>query len=611
MGFIANRSLKFKLTLLLVSLTGSMLVLFGYMAVRDFEKDKIAYVMDSGLAHSRTVALQVRTELNNVTQRMRFLLNGYDTRTNSFHPYMPTVFPSEHNFSSIVGFSIDPVTSEISKVSELKKTPLKPETLSGIKKSAQFFVYNYPDQEIGLYNPFKDSSWVMLLRVDPEDAAPLVFAAHLNSGSFMSFFENLQMQDTFIITEKNETLISPMDQTYNVSPDILSAGFQLGIDRLGISDGIFEFQEPNTGGLLLSMANVNFGGMRVASVVPRSAALETVNLIIIKSLLLFGFLFCITISLSILTSASLTASLKRLLKATQQIRDGNFRVFVEATSTDEVGTLSDSFNQMASEINRLMMETAEKARMENELKTAQLVQSTLFPKDYSKEAGIEIKGYYQPASECSGDWWYYKKIGDKTLFCIGDATGHGVPAALLTAAARSAASAIETFSELDLSKIMSVFNKALHSTAQGQFMMTMFMGIYNHSTGTITYSNASHDPPYLLPNIENIKKRDLVILNEANGKRLGQDLDSTYETTEIQMEPGSKIVLYTDGITELKNAEGGMWGERSFVKCLLSCHNEKKDVVTTVETLALKATEYRKSHPLEDDVTYFIIERAA
>lgn len=609
MRFIRNMSLKFKLILLLVSLTGVMLVLFGYMAVKDFERDKIAYVMDSGLAHSRTVALQVRTELNHTTQRMRFLLNGYDTRTNSFHPYMPTVFPSEHNFSAIIGYSLE--LGQVQKVSELTKSPMHPDTLRGIKQAVQKFTNNHENQEIGLYKPFNDSSWVMMLRVNPPNAAPLIFAAHLSSGSFMSFFENLQMQDTFIITDKNEILISPVDQTYNINPSLLAAGFQRGAERLGSSDGIFEYQGPGTDGLLLSMANLDFGGMKVASVVPRSAALEAVNLIIVKSLLLLGFLLCLTIFLSIISSASLTASLKRLIQATKQIREGNFQVHLEATSEDEVGSLSKSFNQMASEISRLMLETAEKARMENELKTAQLVQSTLFPKDHSKDSGIEIKGYYQPASECSGDWWYYKKIGDKTLFCIGDATGHGVPAALLTAAARSAASAIETFSELDLSKIMSVFNKALYSTAQGQFMMTMFMGVYNHSTGVITYANASHDPPFLLPNKENIKKRDLVILNEANGQRLGQGPDAVYETTEIQLEPGSKVVLYTDGITELKNAEGGMWGERAFIKCLLSCHNEKQNIITTVERLATEATEYRKGHPLEDDVTYFILERAA
>ena len=266
---------------------------------------------------------------------------------------------------------------------------------------------------------------------------------------------------------------------------------------------------------------------------------------------------------------------------------------------------------MAGEIQRLLLETAEKTRMEGELKTARLVQETLFPKNHLKENEIEIKGYYEPASECSGDWWYYKKIKNQTMFCIGDATGHGVPAALLTAAARSAASTLEKFSGLPLHEMMEVFNRAIYNTAQGKVMMTMFLGLYDHETGVVDYCNASHEPPYFLPNKVSLKKTDLQILNEATGPRLGEGETSTYTSVKFQLTQGDKILLFTDGVTELLNKTGDMWGERALIKCLIACHNDKKNIVATMEEIASQISTFREEHPLQDDVTYFLLTRAA
>ena len=71
---------------------------------------------------------------------------------------------------------------------------------------------------------------------------------------------------------------------------------------------------------------------------------------------------------------------------------------------------------MTVEIKRLLKETAEKARMESELLTAHTVQETLFPPSHFKNDILEIMGFYQPASECGGDWWFYNQKENKTFF---------------------------------------------------------------------------------------------------------------------------------------------------------------------------------------------------
>src|SRR5690606_35511909 len=109
---------------------------------------------------------------------------------------------------------------------------------------------------------------------------------------------------------------------------------------------------------------------------------------------------------------------------------------------DEVGGLAQGFNFMAGEVSRLMEETKEAARMEGELETVRLVQETLFPEPVKRVGDFHLAGHFEPASECGGDWWHYCKVGDKLFIWIGDATGHGAPSAMVTSAAKAAATII-------------------------------------------------------------------------------------------------------------------------------------------------------------------------
>src|SRR5690606_11851732 len=115
------------------------------------------------------------------------------------------------------------------------------------------------------------------------------------------------------------------------------------------------------------------------------------------------------------------------------IAQGNFDKRVKVKGHDEVGALSDSVNDMADKIVLYMEEMKEKARLENEVAVAQLVQSSFFPRSSLTSPDLQVFGHFEPASECGGDWWGIADHGDWRIFFIADATGHGVPAALLTA----------------------------------------------------------------------------------------------------------------------------------------------------------------------------------
>jgi len=115
----------------------------------------------------------------------------------------------------------------------------------------------------------------------------------------------------------------------------------------------------------------------------------------------------------------------------------------------------------------------------------------------------------------------------------------------------------------------------------------------------------------LLINKDQLKKDDLLVLSKSLGRRLGENLNSLYSTASVQLNLGDKIILYTDGVTELKNSNGKIWGERTLIKCLLNCHNNKKNISETVDQVSREISTFRQDHPLEDDVTYFMFSRTA
>lgn len=610
MKWLSNISLKVKLTILLVALTCTMLSVYGFLALSDFENDKIAYVQDTSRSFSRSAALQIRTELSLAAERIKYLTKGYIADNNDFKLMTKQALYKEPHISALYGYHFSADSEQYQLVKKIAKPDLKAKDRLAFSRIAEKILPQVLEHDVAISRFGNTNKWLMGLRFEQPGSAPVAIFALIEQGHFLGLFDSAQMQDTYVVDRNNRIVIETQAKTYKLNTNELTSVLKENFKNVQAPEGTREASSKNGEKWLISFADVGIGHIRIMSVISKAAALQAVQILMIKSALFILFLFFLTVFLSVLSSVSLTSSLKRLLAATNEIARGNFNILVKVRGRDEIGALSNGFNIMTQEIQRLMKETAEKARMESELKTARLVQSTLFPHENFIENDIEIHGHYEPASECSGDWWHYYRTKNKTLFCIGDATGHGVPAALLTSAARSAASALETFPDLPLHDMMAVFNRAIYNTAQGQVLMTFFLGSYDHRTGEITYCNASHEPPFLVPEKSSLKKSDLNFLIDVTGPRLGERPDSQYQSAKIIMRPGDRLMLYTDGVTELQNKNGQTWGERAFLNCMIRCSNEKKDLPSTMNYIANELSTFRQDHHLHDDITYFMVTRA-
>lgn len=297
--------------------------------------------------------------------------------------------------------------------------------------------------------------------------------------------------------------------------------------------------------------------------------------------------------------------------------DSSSGVFAE----DRVEILSALASQaaIAMENARLYSEVEEKARMTSELKTAQAVQKTLLPPANFSSEGISLSGYYAPASECGGDWWFYHANNGKTFIYIGDATGHGASAALITSAARSAVSLLSTEKDLAPAFAMSRLNHAIFETSRGSMNMTFFIAAFDPTTKTLTYSNASHDPPLVIRAGMNSGslasdmkfsefKNSLEELASVNGARLGESLNSKYTEASVTVHEGDLMALFSDGIYDAKNPTAQEWGQRRFLKALFAESLKLNSPEEKVNSIMSANSTFRDGTPLDDDIMLVVAE---
>lgn len=598
-------SLRFKLLLLLITLPLISLGLYLFIATDLFKSDKKAYVYDSSAAVSRALATQMRMEIQSTYSGLRSLADTFDLSQGDFPQGSKDLFQKDPRSFAMVLFRKDSESGKYVKLAQLVKEQPAVQKFAlddsavGTVRDQGVFSGTY----ISEYDELPGAVKVAFRLGAVSEPNHIVLVALHQAEELLNAFQDSSLYSSFALTRKGQISIGGMSVVgtdLTLLRNILESKATDSAADVRLSDGL---------NYLISYSSVGIGDLVVVSKVDRAKAFKAVEILVAKSLLFFVALIASTLIISVFASNRLTSTLRELFEATNRMAAGDFAVRVESRSQDEVGGLAESFNFMAGEVSRLMTATAEKARMESELSTVKTVQETLFPPSEAQFGPLRISGHFEPASECGGDWWNYSRIDNKILLWVGDATGHGAPAALITSAARSAAVVIESLPAVTPALALTIMNKAIHQTSKGQIMMTFFIASIDLDKKTFTYSSASHDPPYLLRRRgETFSKKDLMPLNDVNGPRLGDRLDFVYEETMIDFEPGDLVFFYTDGILDIQNPEGKKWGERNFLKSLIDSANNGQDISAKLSELLAKVNAYRSGAHLIDDVTMVMCE---
>lgn len=332
----------------------------------------------------------------------------------------------------------------------------------------------------------------------------------------------------------------------------------------------------------------------------------------------------IAIMIGYILTKSITSNLAEVMRGTLRIASGDFQSQVPIKSKDEIGVLAQSVNHMSQVIRNLLLSEKEKVRFEKELETAQTVQSAFFKEEYFENGPIHISSYYKPASECCGDWWgrFTIKQGVE-MVVVGDATGHGVPAALITAIAYATTNsfahrAIAQGGVDHPSMLLYEINNILYNTLKGQFCMTFIVMVIDSINNQITYSNGGHLFPLLIakyqndPRIKNKRaKKQRIPIHSISGEKsssiLGLSDDAQFTDNTLNLVEGDRIIICSDGITEARNEKKKIMGNRGLNKMLqsidsLNCQDLTKHIINGT-------IEYNhENDKFEDDLTLVVVE---
>ena len=595
-------SLRSKLLAILIVLPLISLGLYLAMATDLFKTDKVAYVYDSSATVSRGLAAQVRMQSQTLYGSFRSVAEQFDFNQKTFNADGQSLFNHNPGFKALVLYRRDQ-SGQFTRQGQLLKEDQPSAALFAGNETVLKSLIDEAARTAAYVGEFEGGHQEVVgaFRLgEATDVNQAIMVGVYAAEDLLNAFQATGRYSSFVVTRRGQVAIGKME----VVPTDLD---QLKKVIAGAAGGGGHRRGP-TGrrARLLDLVRQRRFGRDAGGVskVDKARALVAVQVLLMKSLLFFIALIATTLLVSVFVSNRLTATIRELFEATAKMAQGDFDVKVQPRSADEVGGLAASFNWMASEVSRLMKETAESARMEGELNTVRTVQETLFPPTHAQFGPLDIIGHFEPASECGGDWWNYSRIGSKVFLWVGDATGHGAPAALITAAARSAAAVIESMPDMTPARAMTVLNRAIQQTSKGSIMMTFFIASIDLEAQTFTYACASHDPPYFMRRKgEKLVKRDLIPLNEVNGPRLGDQIDFVYDQTTISFVPGDLLFFYTDGVLDIEDAAGKKWGERAFLKSLIDNANAGVDLDAKMMGLRQEIEDFRGGSALIDDVT--------
>ncbi|MFN8845634.1 MAG: SpoIIE family protein phosphatase [Bdellovibrionales bacterium] len=600
-------SIRYKILIALTLIPAIALLAFVMIALQVFREDKKAYVFTTTSQITVSIASQLKNKLDNITKLTQPILLDL-SQSEDFSRLSRAFLQFDANLQSMAIMLWDNNKANYQVGPVLEKTPYTFEKFweSWRDQWNPSLVQVFMSQTV-VTNPFFDSRFVIVQKIERPEGRPYLVILLFDLSEFSQQFEALSAQSFYLIKRDGQILLGPQADLKKNLRDEIPLSF-LDLSKKISSMGTETVTDKSGVVKLASFAAVEWGDLFVVSTVPESLAFSAVAVLKRKSLLFFVILLAFTTILSLLVSSTVTAALTQLFEATGQISQGHFDVEVKVEGQDEVGALAQNFNRMAAEVSRLMVQTAEKARMQNELQTARMVQETLFPPPRADLGPVEIVGYYEPASEVGGDWWSYTQIGGSVYLWIGDATGHGAGAALITSAAKSAAGLIESLG-FSPSQALAALNRSIYDVSHGKVMMTFFLGKLDLRTLKMSYCNASHEAPFLFRRKdEPYKKKDIEFLQEVNNPRLGQSRTSEYKETTVQLSPGDLIYFYTDGVPDIRDKKNEAWGEREFIKSLLSSVNSSPSPVEVVSSFTDYFQAYRQDASLADDLTFFLVK---
>lgn len=297
----------------------------------------------------------------------------------------------------------------------------------------------------------------------------------------------------------------------------------------------------------------------------------------------------------------MTRPITELSVSALNMAKGNFKAKLpEITSQDEMLRLHDSFiymqNSIADYIEQLKTTTTANERMESELNVARNIQMGMLRTDFPPQ----LYAMLNPAKEVGGDLYDFTIKGDQLYFAIGDVSGKGVPASLMMAITRAALRFVAGLG-LPMNETLSRINNSVSDTNSNNMFVTLFVGRIDLKTLHMDFCNAGHNPLVILP-----PDGEPYFLKAKANLAIGLFEDFIYEAESLDLTPGTRIVVYTDGVNEAENAAQELYGNKRMMETI-SKMDRNMDASTAVNLLYDSVKSFADGNPQNDDITIMSI----
>ena len=254
----------------------------------------------------------------------------------------------------------------------------------------------------------------------------------------------------------------------------------------------------------------------------------------------------------------------------------------------------------------MVAQIAQKRAHEAEMASAAAIQRAMLPSMQSSdfaEGQLDIFAHMVPAREVGGDLYDVVKLdGNRVVITIGDVCGKGVPASLFMAITQTVMRLVVRSGQ-DLQAEINAANKRLVADNREELFTTLFCGVIDVPTGTMTYCNCGHNPPLVM-------RRGVSTFEPLRncGPPLGILDDINYVPRSVALAPGDMLLLYTDGVTEAETSQSAQFGMKRLEEAILEMRGQPARGV--VEHVIKRVAEFANGAPQSDDITCVAVVRS-
>lgn len=290
----------------------------------------------------------------------------------------------------------------------------------------------------------------------------------------------------------------------------------------------------------------------------------------------------------------------------QAMNNGAFDFATKPIDLDDLSLTIEKAIEQISYIKTMQQEHSQLESIKGDLAIAREIQQAILPRIFppfpENAEQLDIAALMNAAKDVGGDFYDFFRIDDQRIgFVVADVSGKGVPAAIFMAVSRTLIRATGVRG-VSPAECISYSNELLAQESANSMFVTAFYGIYNLTTGQVTYTNAGHNPPYLM-------KADGTILRLPFSSDLvvGAIDDFKYSEETLQLEHGDTLLLYTDGVTEAINSGDEEFGEQRLQAVLAQLTgNSSQDIIERIKACV---SDFAGEAEQSDDITLLAIKR--